>query len=159
MVAVALLSACDLWPKELDALADSVSRKVSGETTAMLLGGDVVVLEIAGSPLYSESAPVLEAAAMDIAAQAVDAVEAPLEGIVIGFHEGEISEDADKTREFVFAVIEGRPILQPDFDFDATGPLTAEEIDAAIDRLGEPVTEAQKQCARTGSPSLVDLVF
>lgn len=75
-------------------------------------------------------------------------------------------------REFIFLVMEKRPVLQPYLDLDATGPLTADEIEVAIDRLdeahdqfGEPLTgeyrkcvlaEAEKRAHDAGDPETLD---
>lgn len=142
-----LLSACDFWPKDLKPLADSIGRQVSGETTAWLVSGDVVVIGVAGSPLYRQERAELETLAIDIAEQAAAYIAAPLESIAITFHEGEISENPARMREFIFLVVDNRPVLQPDIDADATGPLTHDEVRAAVDRLGESVTTEQHGCA------------
>ena len=147
MLLVAILvSACDFWPKDLQSLAESISQQVSGETTAWLVGGDSIVINVASSPLYLVDQPELEIRATDIAEQAIGFSEVPLEAIAITFYEGEVTEDQEKMREFIFLVKENRPILQPYLDFDATGPLTPDEVQAAIDRLGETVTGVQKEC-------------
>jgi hypothetical protein len=49
-LAAILVSACDLWSDELKPSAESIERQVAGDTTAWLLGGDVVVINVAGSP-------------------------------------------------------------------------------------------------------------
>ena len=75
-------------------------------------------------------------------------------------------------REFIFLVVENRPVLQPYLDLDATGPLTAGEIEAAIDRLdvsydqlGKSLTgeyrkcvlaEAEKRAHNAGDPETLD---
>ena len=75
-------------------------------------------------------------------------------------------------REFIFLVMEKRPVLQPYLDLDATGPLTADEIEVAIDRLdeaydqlGESLTgeyrkcvlaEAEKRAHDAGDPETLD---
>jgi len=141
-----LVSACDLWPKDLKPLAASISQQVSGETTAWLVGGDVVVINVANSPLYREGQPKMEAMATVIAEQAVVYVAAPLESIAVTFHEGEVSEDPEKTSEFIFLIMENRPVLQPYIDTNATGPLTPNEIQASIDRLGESLPVKQREC-------------
>jgi hypothetical protein len=51
-------------------------------------------------------------------------------------------------REFLFLVLESRPVLQPPLVFDASGPLQPEELQAAIDRLGESLTEERQACVR-----------
>lgn len=141
-----LVSACDFWPRQLEPLAETISRQVSGETTAWLLGGDVLVINVEGSPAYRANQPELEALAAGIAEQAVASAAAPLESIVITFYEGAVSEDPESMREFIFLVLENRPVLQPYLDVDATGPLTHDEIQAVIDRLGESVTGEQRDC-------------
>ncbi len=144
------LSACEFWPQDLDALAKSVDRQVSGKTTALLLGGDVVVIMVEGSPLYQAPPPELEAVATDIATQAVEAAGVPLESIAVTFHEEGLTDDEDRTREFIFLVQAGRPVLQPPLPALATGPLTPEEIQASVDRLGDGVDADQRDCVLEG---------
>ena len=146
-LAAILVSACDLWPKDLQPLAESITKKVSGETTAWLVSGDIVVIDVAGSPLYRQSQPELEVLATEIAGQAIAFSATPLESIVITFHAGEVSEDPGKMREFVFLVRDNRPALQPNIDMSATGPLTSEEVKTQlIDRMDEPLTAEQEKC-------------
>lgn len=147
ILASILLSACDLWPRELKPLADSITKQVSGETIVWLAGGDVVVIDIAASPLYTEDESVLEIIATDIAEETIAFVEVQLESIAITFHQGAISQDEDTMRDFIFVVKDNRPELQPYIDFDATGPLTSEEIRTFIEQMGESVTGNQKNCA------------
>lgn len=141
-----LVSACDFWPKDLKPLAESISEQVSGETTAWLLGGDSIVVNVANSPRYRATQSDLEALATEIAGQAIEFSQAPLEAIAITFFEGAVSDDPEKMREFIFVVLENRPILQPDLDVNATGPLTLDEVQAAVERLGESVTDEQREC-------------
>jgi len=171
MVAISV-SACDLWPKELGSLAESITQQVSGDTTAWLLGGDVVVINVAGSPSYRILQSELEALATGIAEQAIEYSTAPLESIAITFYEGEVSENSEKMREFIFLVMEKRPVLQPYLDLDAMGPLTADEIEVAIyrldeayDQLGKSLTgeyrkcvlaEAEKRAHDAGDPETLD---
>ena len=164
-LAALLLSACDFWPRDLKPLAESMTQQVSGETTVWLVAGDVVIINVAGSPLYRTTRPELEAVAIELAEQALAFAAAPLESIAITFHEGELSEDPEKMQEFIFLVTEDGPVLQPVFDTGATGPLTPDEVQAAVDRLGESLTEDQKNCilaetqrrARTaGNPETLD---
>ena len=154
-LAAFLLTACDFWPRNLEPLAESISQQVSGDATALLLGGDVLVIDVAGSPLYRESQARLEASATGIAEQAMASSPAPLESIAITFHEGEISDDTEKIRDFIFIVVEDRPVLQPDLDIDATGPLTAEEIQAAVEGIEKslgspdaPLRNERRECMR-----------
>jgi len=160
-----LVGACDFWPRDLEPLAESISGQASGETTAWLVAGDVVVIDVAGSPFYRQDPAELETLATDIAEQTVAYISAPLESIAVTFHEGEISENAEKRRQFIFLVTENHPVLQPYIDVDVTGPLTDEELQAAVDRMGESVTGEQRSCvlgeverrARTaGDPETVD---
>jgi hypothetical protein len=160
-----LVSACDLWPRELEPLAESIAGRVSGATTAWLVGGDVVLIDVEGSPLFTEPRQILESTASDLAREAIAFTAGPLESIVITFHAGEVSDDPDRTREFIFLVLEGRPVLQPPLDFGATGPLTPEEVEAAVHRLGEGVAgerracvlgEAQRRARAAGDPETLD---
>jgi len=146
LLAVILVSACDFWPQDLAPLAKSIEQQVSGETRALRVGGDIVLIDVSHSPLYRTARPDLEATATEIAQQAIAYVAVPLESIVITFHAGEISEDPENEHEFIFLVMDGRPVLQPQFDIDATGPLSPEEVQAAVDRLGDSFTGEQKTC-------------
>ena len=116
LVVAVSVSACDFWPKDLKPFADSISRQVSGETTAWLVGGDVIVITVAKSPVYHADQPELEAQATDIAKQAIAYTETALESIAITFYEGEVADDQEKMREFIFLVMENRPVLQPYLD-------------------------------------------
>ncbi len=146
LLAALLVGACDFWPKDLEKLAESISKQVSGKTTAWLVAGDVVVIDVAGSPFYRRDQAELEAVVTDIAEQVVAYISAPLESIAVTFHEGEISENPQKQSQFIFLVMENRPVLQPFIDDDATGPLIGDELEAAVDRLGETVTWEQREC-------------
>jgi hypothetical protein len=146
LLAVILVSACDFWPQDLAPLAESIKQQVSGETRALRVGGDVVLIDVANSPFYRKARPELEATATEIAEQAIALTTVPLESIVVTFHAGEISEDPEKEHEFIFLVMDGRPVLQPQFDIDATGPLSPEEVQAAVDRLGDSFSGEQKKC-------------
>ena len=124
-----------------------------------------MVIDVASSPSYGKAQPELEALATDIAEQTTEYSAAPLESIVITFHEGAVSDDPDKMREFIFLVMENRPVLQPYLDFDAAGPLTPDEIQAAVDRFGESLAEEQRKCIlgeverrahRAGDPETLD---
>lgn len=144
---VVLVSGCDLWPEDLEPLAESITQRVSGETTAWLVGGDVVVIDVASSPLYRTDPLELETLATEIAEQTVAYSTAALEGIVITFHQGAVSEDPEKMREFVFLVTENHPVLQPHLDVNATGPLTLLEVQTQfIDRMDESLTIKQREC-------------
>jgi len=155
IMAAILAGACDRWPTELGPLAESISREVSGEANAWLVGGDVLVIDVANSPRYRAARSDLENLASGIAAQAIAYSASPLESVVITFHEGEVSDDREKMHEFLFLVLENRPVLQPNLDPGASGPLTADEIQAALDnvddahdRLGKPMTGAYRACLR-----------
>ena len=50
-----LLSACDLWPRDLVALAESINQQLGGQTTAWLVGGDIVVIIVEGSPVFERA--------------------------------------------------------------------------------------------------------
>jgi len=141
-----LLGACDFWPRNLEALAESVSRQVSGETTAWLVGGDILVIDVARSPLYRAAQPELEASATGIAEQAIVFAGAPLESVSVTFHEGEVSDDPERMREFIFLVMDNRPVLQPHIELAATGPLTPDEIHAFVDRLDETAIGERREC-------------
>ena len=147
LLVVILVSACDYWPRELKPLAKSISQQVSGETTVWLAGGDVVVINVAGSPRYRQPQRELEALAIDIAEQAIGFAATPLESIAITFHESEVTEDSGRMREFIFLVIDDRAVLQPYLEPVATGPLTQNELQTVIDRLGGSLTVEQKECA------------
>jgi hypothetical protein len=150
LMAAISVSACDLWPRDLEQFAQAVSRQVSGETTAWLVAGDVMVIMVAGSPFYRGAQSELEALATEIAEQAIVFSTTPLESIAVTFYEGEVSEDPDKMREFIFLVMENRPVLQPYLEVDATGPLTLAEVQTLFtDQLDESLTADRKQCVLT----------
>lgn len=134
-------------------MAESIEQRVSGDTTAWLLGGDVAVIDVAGSPSYRLPKADLEALATAIAQQAIEYAQAPLESIVITFHEGQVSDQPDALREFVFLVSNDRPVLQPNLPRDATGPLTDREIEAAVVLVEQsyansrqPLTPSRREC-------------
>lgn len=142
-----LVSSCDLWPQGLGPLAESISQQVSGETEAWLVGGDVVVIEMASSPHYRTDPVELETLATEIAEQTVAFVSAPLESIAITFHEGTVSEDPQKMRQFIFVMTNGRLILHPMLDFNAKGPLSLLEVKTQfVDRMDESLTTEQREC-------------
>lgn len=143
---IVLVGACDLWPKRLESLANSIERNVSGEVSAWRVGENVVVINIANSPLYSEGRTELETAATGIAAQAITASEVPLESISVTFHEGEVSEETGKIREFVFLVKKNKAILQPLLSDDATGPLTLHEVQALFVSSDASLSEEREKC-------------
>jgi hypothetical protein len=160
-----LVSACDFWPRDLEALAESIGQQTSGEATAWLVGGDVLLITVTGSPLFRAEPSELEAQASGIAEQAMASAPALLESIVITFYEHGVTDAEDTAREFIFVVIDGRPALQPHLDVDATGPLTPAEFDAVMQRLGDTLPDDQKACVReevekraqaAGDPELLD---
>lgn len=147
-------------------MAESISRQVSGETTAWLVGGDIVVINVASSPFYRADLPELEALATDIAEQAIAVSPTTLESIAVTFHEGVVTEDSKNMREFIFLVMEGRAVLQPDLDVDATGPLTLLEVqNFLIDSVEESLPSRQRECVieeverlayMAGDPEMLD---
>lgn len=141
-----LLGGCDFWPRELDTLAESIGRQSAGEVNAWLLGGDFVVIDVARSPLSRQPRTALAAVAADFAGQAVAAVPAPLESVVVTFQLDGIGDAENPQQEFLFLLIDGRPVLQTLPDADAAGPLGASEIRAAADRLGDGVSAEQRRC-------------
>ena len=166
LLTAVMLSACDFWPEELKPLADSISQQIGGETTAWRVGGDMVVINVANSPVYTAEPPELESLAAEIAAMAIAHSPGPLESIALTFHAGTVSEDAAKMREFIFLVMDNQPVLQPPFDVEASGPLTLQEIQARfIDDMDVPLTPERRQCVldqveqlahRAGDPETLD---
>lgn len=118
MVALAMapVSGCDYWPEELRPLAESISRQVSGETIAWRVGRDVVVINVANSPLYHDQPEALETIATGLATQAIEYCEVTLESVAITFHEQGVSDDPGTMREYIFLVRDGRPGLLTDVD-------------------------------------------
>ena len=87
---------------------------MSGEAIAWRVGKDVVVVNVANSPLYHGSPEDLETTATGLAAQAIDYCEVPLESVAVTFHEEEISEEPGAMREYIFLVRGGQPELFTD---------------------------------------------
>ncbi|MEJ2523070.1 MAG: hypothetical protein P8080_09350 [Gammaproteobacteria bacterium] len=142
-----LLSACDYWPEKPGTLAGSLTEQLSADVTVWRVGGDVVLVDVANSSLYGSDAARLKIVATDIAERVVAAVERPVATVAVTFHESEVSEDVSRMREFAFLVKKGQPILQPRVSFDATGPLTLDEIQANFLSLAEaPPAEERKDC-------------
>ncbi len=157
LIAAVLISACDFRPDELEPLAESITRGGAGDTTAWLLGGNVLVITIQNSPLYGQPQADLENTATAIAEQAVEFSPQPLESIAVSFYENEISDAAESVREFIFLVTDNQPVLQPELNFDATGPLTPGEIKTLyIDPLNDSLTQEQSECALSKSEKLAD---
>jgi len=161
----ALVSACDFWPRDLEALAESIGQQTSGEATAWLVGGDILLITVTGSPLFQADPSELETQAIAIAEQALSIDPATIESMVITFYERSVYDDEDTARELIFLVMDGRPMLQPDLDVEATGPLTPDEIDAVMERLDDTLADDQKTCVReevkeraraAGDPELLD---
>jgi hypothetical protein len=149
VLAAISVSACDLWPRELEQFAQGISRQVSGEATAWLVAGDVMVITVAGSPFYRGAESEVEALATEIAEQAIAFSTTPLESVAITFYEGEVSEDPEEMREFIFLVMENRPVLQPYLDVDARGPLTLAEVQTLFTEvLAESLTADRMECVR-----------
>lgn len=147
ILAMISVSACDFWPTNLEPLAEAVAEQSSGEATAWRVGGDVVVIEVANSPLYRIAPLELEIKATEIAEQAIAYSPAPLEGIAITFHEGAVSEDQAKMRQYIFVMANNSPVLQPLPDVNATGPLTRIEVQTQfIDRMDDSLTTEQRDC-------------
>lgn len=166
-LAVLLISACDFWPRDLKPLAESISQQLSGEATAWLVSGDVMLIDVAGSPSYWKAPPELQALATGIAKQAIAFAAAPLESIMVTFHEAAVTEDPKKMQEFIFLVVDNRPILQPLPDLDATGPLTLEDFQIHLaDRMDQSLSAEQRECVvgkveklarNAGDPETLDL--
>ena len=57
--------------KLLTLVAESISEQLSGEATAWLVGEDVLVITVAGSPVFRAQHSELEAQAIGIAEQAI----------------------------------------------------------------------------------------
>lgn len=93
LLAIALLSlvaslfgACHFWPENLMPLAESIAKQVSGEATAWLAAGNIVLIDVARSPVYRAPRSELETLATETAEQAIEYVDAALESIAISFH-------------------------------------------------------------------------
>jgi hypothetical protein len=112
----------------------------------MLLGGDVVVISVTNSPEFYTASAELETLASEIAAKAIVVAAVPLESISVTFFEGEISEEADKQRVFIFLVKDNKAVLQPILSFDATGPITLAEFEVFFANMERPLGEEQEKC-------------
>ncbi len=143
-LAAILTSACDILPNQLKPFEESLEQQVSGDATVWLLGGDVLVIDVVGSPSYWMQETELGGLATEIAEQAMEYAEKPLESIAITFYEGRVTDDPDKEREFIFLIMKHRPVLQPYLPRNATGPLADEEIQAAIVRMDQSYEQLEK---------------
>lgn len=142
-----LVGACDLWPRNLEPLAEAITRQADGRATAWLMGGDVVVIDVANYPLYRSDPEQLATDATGIAGRAIEYATVPLESISVTFHAGEVGAHPATTREFIFLVRENRPVLQPPLDAEAAGPLTVAEVRALIiDRMDAPSSDGEMEC-------------
>jgi hypothetical protein len=139
-----LTSACDLLPNQLKPFEEALEQQLSGDATVWLLGGDVVIINVSGSPSYRIQETELGGLATEIAEQAMEYAERPLESIVITFYEDRETDSSDKEREFIFLIMKNRPVLQPHLPRNATGPLTKEEIQAAIVRMDQSYDQVEK---------------
>jgi hypothetical protein len=146
-LAAFLTSACDLLPNRLKPFERSLEQQFSGDASVWLVGGDVLVIDLAGSPGYLMQESELEGLAIDVAEQAMKYADRPLESIAITFHEGRVTADSDKEREFIFLVMKNRPVLQPYLPRNATGPLTDEEIQAAMVRMDQSYEQMERSLA------------
>ncbi len=167
-----LLTACDLWPRDLDALAESISQQLGGQATAWLVGGDIVVISVEGSPVFERAEDELEAVATGLAEQALAASPTAIEAVTVTFYRNDVTDPEAATREFIFLVLDGRPVLEPGFDDEATGPLTDAEIQASVDGFDEVydgpddtwtperracvLAEAQRRARAAGDPETLD---
>ena len=143
-LAAVLTSACDLLPNQLKPFEESLEQQLSGDATVWLLGGDVVIIDVSGSPSYRMQETELGGLATEIAEQAMEYAGKPLESIVVTFHEDRETGSSDKEREFIFLIMKNRPVLQPHLPRNATGPLTKEEIQAAIVRIDQSYDQMEK---------------
>ncbi|MGB5494742.1 MAG: hypothetical protein WBM97_09720 [Sedimenticolaceae bacterium] len=139
-----LTGACDLLPNQLKPFEETLEQQLSGDATVWLLGGDVVIIDVSGSPSYRMQETELGGLATEIAEQAMEYAERPLESIVVTFYEDRETDGSDKEREFIFLVMKNRPVLQPHLPRNATGPLTNEEIQAAIVRMDQSYDQMEK---------------
>jgi hypothetical protein len=137
VMVVMLLSACDWWPRDLAPLAESIRQEVSGDTEAWLVGGDIAVINVSGSPVFEQPGPELEALAMSIAKQTIDFVVAPLEAVTVTFYRNAMTDDGEDMAEFIFLVEDGAAVRPWAMDPDVSGPLTDVELESSIDRFDE----------------------
>lgn len=101
---LAALTGCEYVPERLSALKASVEARTDGDVEAWRLGGDVVVVHVAGSPHYDAPEPELAALSEAIAREALQAVDVPLESIAVTFHEDSVSLDEARQRLMLFVV-------------------------------------------------------
>lgn len=141
-----MLGGCDWWPQNLSSLEQSIARLTGGEVTAWRVSGDAVVISVEASNRFQEPDQVLEALATDIVAQALKAQTDPVESVIITFYQNQITDDPAQMRDYVYLVNDGIPVLQPDFDFYASGPLSTAELEMSLDQLGDAIAEDQRPC-------------
>ena len=103
------ISACHIMPKELPELAELISDRGYGNTTAWLLGGNVVAINIEDAPQFNAPQKSLEKAALLMAELSIKHVSTPLESISVTFYPHEISDDPESMRELIFLVRDNRP--------------------------------------------------
>ncbi len=167
-----LLSACDWWPRSLEPLAESIRQELSGDTEAWLVGGDIAVINVAGSPAFGRPEPELEALALELAEQTIEFVETPLEAVTVTFYRNAMTDEGDDRAEFIFVVEDGQLVHTQLVDPDASGPLTDAELEASIDSFeathdgpGDIWTPEQRDCvleeakqraATAGDPESLD---
>lgn len=172
-LAAILASACDLLPHQLKPFEESLEQQVSGDATVWLVAGDVLIIDVSDSPSYWMQETELGNLATEIAEQAMDYVGRPLESIVITFGKDRETESSYMEREFVFLIMNNRPVLQPYLPRNASGPLTKEEIQAAIvrmdqsyEQMGKSLTDEHRKCVLAtlerlardaGDPETLDL--
>jgi hypothetical protein len=98
------LPGCEYMPERLSALKASIETRTEGEVEAWRLGGDVVVVHVAGSPHYHAPEAELEALSEAIAREALERSHAAIGSIAVTFHEEGVSLDESRQRLMLFVV-------------------------------------------------------
>ncbi len=80
----------------------------------MLLGGDVVVIEIENSPLFDSEQEVLQGIVSGFASEAIKAAGVPLESLIMTIYRNEMTDNPENYRQFIFLVEEDQPVLYDD---------------------------------------------
>ncbi len=101
------LGACGWFPEKLHALEKSLVDQGLGDAEAWRVGKDVVVVDLAHSPVFRFSPTDINATGLDIAVQALEHVDRPVSSLSITFHEAESTDDPGTMHQLIYVVHNG----------------------------------------------------